>query len=93
MKMFEYLAAGRPVIASDLPVLQEILRTEKNCLIVPYDDIEAWSRSLVRLEADPRLAASLSDSAQTDAASYTWEARAERLVSLVREPVVARSAL
>lgn len=90
MKMFEYLASGRPVIASDLPVLQEILRPGENCLIAPYDDVGAWARALVRLAADPELAAKLSDSAHADAASYTWEARAARLVTLADHPDDAR---
>jgi glycosyltransferase involved in cell wall biosynthesis len=86
MKMFEYLGAGRPIIASDLPVLQEVLRPGKNCLVAAYDDVEAWSRALLRLQSDPALAERLSVSAHEDAASYTWEARAGRLVNLVQPP-------
>ncbi|QEF98723.1 Putative teichuronic acid biosynthesis glycosyltransferase TuaH [Stieleria maiorica] len=81
MKMFEYMAAGRPILSSDLPVLQEVLRPDVNCLIAPYGDIDRWVSQLKRLEQDAQLRMRLGDQARRDVMAYTWEARAEKLLA------------
>jgi glycosyltransferase involved in cell wall biosynthesis len=80
MKMFEYMSSGTPIIASDLPVLGEVLRHERNALIAPADDVTAWTATVERLCADRTLARRLAEQAHADLlAHHTWDARA-RLV-------------
>lgn len=81
LKLFEYLAAGRPVLSSRLPVLGEVLRHGDNALLLPYASAEAWVDALARLAAEPDLAASLAANARRDAARFTWERRAERILA------------
>lgn len=81
LKLFEYLAAGRPVLSSQLPVLGEVLRHGDNALLLPYASAEAWVDALARLAAEPDLAASLAANARRDAARFTWERRAERILA------------
>src|SRR5262249_13241169 len=38
LKLFEYMAAGRPIVASDLPSLREVLTGGRNAVLVPPDD-------------------------------------------------------
>jgi glycosyltransferase involved in cell wall biosynthesis len=71
MKMFDYLASGRAIMASDLPVLHEILHND-NALLLPPDDFEAWYKGLARLVADHRLRQALGDKARKDASQYSW---------------------
>lgn len=80
MKLFEYLASERPILSSDLPVLQEVLNPE-NALLLPADDIEAWVAALRRLQAEPGLRRRLASQARQDAQEYTWEARAAKILS------------
>jgi glycosyltransferase involved in cell wall biosynthesis len=87
LKLFEYLAAGRPIVASDLPALREVLRDGINALLVPADDPAALAASLLRLIQDRPLAARLARTAFDDAALYSWDARAARLESLFRSVV------
>jgi glycosyltransferase involved in cell wall biosynthesis len=47
LKLFEYMATGRLIIASDLPVLHEILNDE-NALFATSDDVESWAIALAR---------------------------------------------
>lgn len=77
MKAFEYLAAGRPVMASDLPVFREVL-TEQNAVLLPPGDTAAWEAALSDLQAAPARRQALGEQAQRDAARYTWVERARR---------------
>ncbi len=81
MKVFEYMASGRPIVISDLPVLREVLRPDVDALMVSPEDPEALTAALRRLADDPalgtRLAASALERARTE---FTWESRARRIL-------------
>jgi glycosyltransferase involved in cell wall biosynthesis len=82
MKLFLYLAAGRPIVAPRLPDCAELLADGHNALLVPPDDPAALAAALVRLRDDAALAERLATAARADAAALTWDARAERLAAL-----------
>ena len=85
MKMFEYLAAGVPVISSDLPVLREVLEDGANALLVAADRPENWLEALDRLVENPALAAAIGERAhQQYRRDHTWTRRAEALMEAVR---------
>lgn len=77
MKMFEYMAVGRAMIASDLPVLHEVL-DDCNAVFCPPEDVDAWSAALRALLDDPNRRGQLAGQARSDILRYTWRARAER---------------
>lgn len=77
MKAFEYMAAGRAILASDLPVLHEILDPEVAILLEP-ESIEAWDRALQRVRSDPDLVRRLGQAARVRAARYSWLERTRR---------------
>jgi glycosyltransferase involved in cell wall biosynthesis len=78
MKMFEYMASGAAIIASDLPVLGEVLRHDGNAVIAPAGDAAAWRQALEALLADPARRTRLAAQAHADlVAQHTWRARAE----------------
>jgi glycosyltransferase involved in cell wall biosynthesis len=79
MKLFEYLACGRAVLSSDLPVFREAL-SEQNALLLPADDLEAWAAALLRLHGDPSLREQLGAQARREAQKYAWEVRSARLL-------------
>jgi hypothetical protein len=86
MKMFEYLAAGVPIISSDLAVIREVLRDGHNCLLVPPSDIEAWIAAIDRLDRDPELAERIGTFAHAQYKSqHTWTRRAERLLAFAKQ--------
>ncbi len=81
MKLFEYMAAGKAIISSDLPVLREVLTHERNALLVAPEDVEGWVTAVNRLIADPDLRLRLGQTARQDLlANYTWEARARKVL-------------
>ncbi len=79
MKLFEYLACGRAILSSDLPVLREVLNSE-NAVLLPPGDIDAWVTALRELQANPELRACLAENARRDAKKYSWQARAKRIL-------------
>ena len=90
LKLFEYMAAGRPIVASDLPSIREVLRNGENALLVAPGDASALAAAVERLLADPELGAGLARVALDEVPAYSWERRAERLEALF-EAVVDRS--
>jgi glycosyltransferase involved in cell wall biosynthesis len=77
LKLFEYMAARKPILCSDLPVLREIIQHGRNGLLLPAHDPEAWIDALQRLMADPVERKRLGANAYDDfLAQHTWERRA-----------------
>ncbi|MBV6699963.1 glycosyltransferase family 4 protein [Kitasatospora aureofaciens] len=78
MKLFEYMAHGRPIISSDLPVLREVLQDRVNCLLCPPDDPQAWADALTELVTDEPLRRALGAEAERQLLDrYTWRRRAD----------------
>lgn len=83
LKLFEYLAAGKPIVASDLPSIREVLEDGRNAVLAPPGDPAALAVAIARVLADPALAGRLARQAFDDAARYTWARRAERIEELL----------
>lgn len=83
LKLFEYMAAGCTVIASDLPGTAEVVRDGESALLVPPGDAGALAGAIRRLHADPALRERLAGRARAAASQYTWDARAARIRSFV----------
>jgi glycosyltransferase involved in cell wall biosynthesis len=79
MKMFEYIAAGRAILASDLPVLREVLN-ESNAVFCTADDLKSWEAGLKFLLDDPQFMHRISGQARADASGYSWVSRAEKII-------------
>lgn len=90
MKLFEALAAGRPIIASDLPTIREVVSDEHDALLVPADRPEAWLAAIERLRTDRGLAARIADNARETARRYSWEARARGIAGAIGLRVAER---
>lgn len=80
MKLFDYMAAQRPIITSDLPVIREIL-DEESALFVPPDDVNAWHAALTCLLKDADLRKKLSENAYELVGEYTWLARQKKILT------------
>ena len=85
MKMFDYLAAGRAILSSDLPVIHEILNP-KNARFAPPEDLDGWTEALRLLLEDAPLRQRLAGQARSDAAAYGWTARARKAMDGFFDP-------
>lgn len=80
LKVFEAMAAGLPLVASDLPSLREILRHGHDAWLVEPDDPAALAAGLKRVLADPNLRTAMADRGRARSVEHTWDARAQRLL-------------
>ena len=81
LKMFEYMATGRPIVASALPVLQEVLTHGYNALLAAPDSLAQWYAALNELIMQPALAQRLGHQARQDLLEhYTWPVRAAKVL-------------
>jgi glycosyltransferase involved in cell wall biosynthesis len=85
MKLFEYMACGRAILSSDLPVLREIL-SPVSAILLPSEDENAWIRSIISLQEDPETCWRLGAAAKREVVAYTWEARASRILAKIDTP-------
>lgn len=80
MKLFEYMASNRPIIASDIPSIREIV-DEKSAIMVNPDDANALARAIVNTVS--LKSESVSAQAYEDVKTHTWDKRAERVISFI----------
>ncbi len=81
LKIFEYMASRRPMIASDLPVLREVITDGETGLLAPPADLDAWVGAVQRLR-DPALRTRLAERASTVwRERHTWSRRAEHVLA------------
>ena len=84
LKIFEYMASKKPIIASNLPAIREILEDGKTALLIDYNNISEWEKSIVKILCKPNLAREISENAfKTLKNKYTWKLRAENILKKI----------
>ena len=80
LKLFEYMSHKKPIIASDLPVIREVLN-EKNSILVECDNTNLWLRAINYLRKSENREI-IANQALLDFSKFTWKKRANRAVKL-----------
>ncbi len=83
LKLFEYMAAGKAVIVSDLPSMRQVLTPEQNALLVPTGEPEAFAQAIEQLLADKELRVRLGNAAKSRVQSFSWRARSETILRFI----------
>ena len=91
IKLFAYLAAGRPILAPAAPDTAELLEHGGNAWLVPPDDPAAAAEGLDRLLGDAGLADRLATNARRLSLDLTWDRRAGAIERFLRERLAQRS--
>lgn len=81
-KLYEYLAAGRPIVASVVPADREVLSEENAIIVEPT--AEAFARAVKRLYEHPEERERLGKHAREDAKKYAWEERKKKLEEFMK---------
>jgi glycosyltransferase involved in cell wall biosynthesis len=84
MKIFEYMASGRAIIASELEQIGQVLEHERTALLVQPGHVEGLAEALTRLASDPILRSRLGSTARSVAREqHTWTGRMKVLLDMV----------
>ncbi len=82
LKLFEYMASKRPIVASDLPSIREVLN-EGNAILVEPDSPVALAEGIEKALKDEDRSKKMSEKAFIDVSEYTWERRAKKVIACV----------
>lgn len=82
MKLFEYMASGRPIVASDLPSLREILN-ENSAVFAVADDVKSLAEAIKKVLENSDYGQLIAERAQKDVAVHSWENRAKVIHSFI----------
>lgn len=82
LKIFEYMSSGKPIIASSLPAIEEILEHEETALLCDASSVEEWELCLVSLMQDKKKRSYLGANARDlFLKEYTWNQRVKKILS------------
>ncbi|KKR77730.1 MAG: Glycosyl transferase group 1 [Parcubacteria group bacterium GW2011_GWE2_40_8] len=84
LKLFAYMASKKPIIASELPSLREILN-EENAYLVEPDDEFALEKTVKRVLNQKEISESKANEAYQDVQKYTWRARANKIINFINK--------
>jgi glycosyltransferase involved in cell wall biosynthesis len=83
IKVLEYMASSRPLIASNMPIVRELVREDQDALLFSPNDPEDLARQVLVLLNDYDLSKRLADSATERALSkFTWHAAQKKLLKV-----------
>ena len=77
--MFEYMASKKPIIASNMPSIREILSSENAVLAVP-GEASSFVQGITSVINNTELADAITTRAFSDVQNYTWEKRAQKIL-------------
>jgi len=86
MKLFEYMASKRPIVATDIPSIREMLN-DNNAIIVVPDNAESLAEGITKVFSDSKLRETITARAYADVENYTWEKRAKRIFDFIKNRV------
>ncbi|MFZ2887231.1 MAG: glycosyltransferase family 4 protein [Minisyncoccia bacterium] len=76
LKLFEYMASGTPIVASDLPAIREVL-SQQNAYLVPAGDAAALANAVREIRDDDHAARNRAQQALIEVDEYSWENQAK----------------
>ena len=85
LKLFEYMAMGKPIVTSNLPAMREVLTNNENALLVDYGDEEKFASTINLLLSNPELCLRLGTNATASSLRYTWKTRAQSILGFMRQ--------
>lgn len=82
MKMFEYMAVERPIVASDLPSIREVLN-ENNAILVEPDNPQSLAQGIEKVLKNLDFSTKISNQALKDVQKYTWSKRVNNIIKFI----------
>jgi len=83
IKLFEYMAAKKPIVASDLPSIREVLNPA-NATLVPPDVAYDLAQGIKKVLTDAEFSEMIVTQAFAEVKKYTWQKRAEKILNFIK---------
>jgi glycosyltransferase involved in cell wall biosynthesis len=83
LKLFFYMASGRPILAGATPDVMEVLKHGENAFLCRPDCLDSLVAAIGTVTGDGELAARLAATALADSSDFTWGARAGKIAAIV----------
>ncbi|MFZ2500414.1 MAG: glycosyltransferase family 4 protein [Minisyncoccia bacterium] len=83
LKLFTYMASGKPIVASDLPSLREVV-TDDTAFFVEADNPQSLMRGIIEALQSLAEASRRAQGARREVEQYTWKARAMKILSFLQ---------
>lgn len=83
LKLFSYMASGRPIVASDLPSLREVLN-ETNAVLVKPDNSKDLAGGIIKILQENDLSDKIAKKSLNDVKNHTWQKRAEKIILFIK---------
>ncbi|HCU98858.1 MAG TPA: hypothetical protein DGM69_05865 [Chloroflexi bacterium] len=85
IKLFEYMASKRPIVAANLPSLREVVVDQETALLFNPDDPNSLAKAIRLLQVDSELSKELVANAVLVSRKYTWNNRANNILEFVHK--------
>jgi phosphatidylinositol alpha-mannosyltransferase len=83
--LLEAMAAGKPILASDIEGFREVMQHGREGELLPPEDERAWARAVLRLAREPVRAAAYAERGRHTVQDYAWPVVARRIIGLYRQ--------
>ena len=83
LKLFDYMAAKIPIVASNLPSIREVLSDGETGILVEPNNPKKLAEGIEKILSEPALAKKISEQAYQKAKNYTWEKRSEKILAFI----------
>ncbi|HCR19677.1 MAG TPA: hypothetical protein DIU35_19555 [Candidatus Latescibacteria bacterium] len=84
LKLFEYMASGTPIVASEIQNVKHVLRQRENAVLFQPDNAHSLAEGIETSLKTPEDAARWASHAETDAHQYSWSERVRRIIEFAR---------
>jgi glycosyltransferase involved in cell wall biosynthesis len=85
LKIFEYMAAGKPILAPRQPWIEEVLKDGENALLFDEDSPKDLAEKIELIKNNPELADRIAKNAKQQSAKHTYQERAKRLLEYLNQ--------
>jgi len=89
LKLFYYMASGRPILAGDTPDVKEVLKHGENSFLCRPDSLDSLVDSIRVLTNDTAHAARLAAAALAESRTITWGARADKIADIIQSRLLS----
>ena len=79
LKMFDYMASGKIIIASELKIYEHILKNKHNSILIKSNNPIKWKENIEKIFKNPKKYKKISINAYHNVKKYTWDARVKKI--------------